>query len=79
MAALNYDDAHYVGLVAAALIAGQIPAVLRTDCPSCGNDRVDPATHVIIDGDVVLACDGYRVIDPNAVGLSDPAWKPSGE
>ncbi len=56
-----------------------IPCVLRGDCPSCGSDQPDPATHVVLDGDVVLACDGYRVIDPNAVGLEDPHWVPSGE
>lgn len=76
---LNLEDAQYVGRVAAALLAGELPPVLRVDCPTCGQDYPNPATHVVIDDEVVLACDGYRVVDPNAVGLSDPEWKPSGE
>ncbi len=95
MPTLNLEDARYVGLVAIALAelndyeSGAtvfaptrpvlVPCVMRSDCPSCGSDHPDPATHVVIDGDVVLACDGYRVIDPNWVGIEDSHWKPSGE
>ncbi len=76
---LNLEDARYVGRVADALANGQLPPVLRQSCPSCGADHPDPATHVILDGEVILACDGYRVIDPNWVGISTPGWVPSGE
>lgn len=32
-------------------------------------------THVVIAGAVVLACDGYRVVDPAGVGLDRGQWQ----
>ncbi len=73
------EDARYVGRVADGLANGQLPPFLRKDCPSCGSASPNPATHVVLDDDVVLACDGYRVIDPNAVGIPTPGCVPSGD
>lgn len=76
MPTLEYPDLRYLGLVAAAIEARRLPPVSRQDCPCCGHDHPDQETHVIVNGDVIITCTGYRVIDPNAVGIVDPGWQP---
>ncbi len=52
---------------------------LTPRCPECEHDAEDMsdsdlAAHIIIDGFVVVACEGYWVIDPNAVGIDSDSW-----
>jgi len=54
-------------------------------CPECG-DIPTPSrmgglngdsvyTHILdADGFVLIACEGYYVINPNAIGLNQPGW-----
>jgi hypothetical protein len=78
------DTARYVAAVRAALKSGQRPPVLRGDCPECGHLVADDRDrdHVVIDVPgvgpvVVVGCEGYFVIDPNAVGIDAPDWQPA--
>lgn len=48
-------------------------------CPECGEDldTMEPAQfnrHTVLANAVVIACEDYWVINPNAVGIEDPTW-----
>lgn len=50
-------------------------------CPECGTrpgpTEPDPdrfAEHAMIRETVVIGCEGYWVINPNAVGIDSPNW-----
>lgn len=78
---LTADDTHYINTVLGALRAGQLPPGVRQDCTECGSSDPDDDHHVLIDVAgigliVVIGCDGYHFIDPNAVGLHRPNWQP---
>jgi hypothetical protein len=47
-------------------------------CPECQDiltaDGQYPDGHVVVNGAVVIGCEGYYVIDPAALGQPDPHW-----
>lgn len=53
---------------------------LTTVCPECGRDKTysdfdfHPWIHQMIGPFIAIACEGYWVINPNAVGISRPDW-----
>lgn len=73
------DLTTYLAAVVAAMarrdtvIAGYLSPV----CPECGQlgDGQD-GRHVVLGSAVVVGCEGYWVIDPNAVGIPRPNWQP---
>jgi hypothetical protein len=71
----------------AAYLAAVIRALLRRDqalqpylspvCPECGQvPGQDDGDHVVLGAAVVIGCEGYRVINPNVVGIPSPNWQP---
>lgn len=76
----------YGEAVSASLVRGQINPPLTTRCPECGSDFADldeayeDTEHIIVlttsdTTAVVVACEGYFVIDPNLVGIDAPNWQ----
>lgn len=63
----------YVAAVKAARPA-DVRAWLTDTCPECGEVRPDDDAHVVLEGAVVVGCEGYWVVNPNAVGITSPTW-----
>jgi hypothetical protein len=68
-------------------LAAVITALMRRDpavqpylspiCPECGKvPEADDGIHVVLGTAVVIGCEGYWVINPNAVGIPRPNWQP---
>lgn len=81
---LSYVQA-YAEAVDAALTSGKLTGPLTTTCPECGcnfsdGDEVhEDSEHIIIATTsdtyaVVVACEGYFVVNPNLVGIDCPNW-----
>jgi hypothetical protein len=75
----------YAATVDVSIQAGRINPPLTTRCPECDSDFADldeaheDTDHIIITTTsdttaVVVACEGYFVIDPNLVGIDSPNW-----
>lgn len=75
----------YAERVDAAIVAGKVSGPFTTTCPECGNDYADSEDarmddlHVIVTltSDtfaVVVACEGYFMVNPNLVGIDSPMW-----
>ena len=72
----------------AVYLAAVITALTRRDpalepymspiCPECDQipDPDDDDGHVVLGAVVVIACEGYLVINPNVVGIHRPTWQP---
>lgn len=81
---LSYVQA-YAEAVDAALTSGKLTGPLTTTCPECGcnfsdgDDVHQDSDHIIIATTsdtyaVVVACEGYFVVNPNLVGIDSPMW-----
>jgi hypothetical protein len=78
---VTLEIAEYIHAVARALTDGRKFRQMTNVCPECG-DRVDLSNdagdHVVFDTDpndrdglvIIIACEGYWVIDPREVGIS---------
>lgn len=75
----------YAEAVDAAIVAGKLSGPFTTTCPECGSDFADvdvaheDTEHIIVTltSDtfaVVVACEGYYVVNPNLVGIDSPMW-----
>lgn len=75
----------YAEVVDAAIVAGKLSGPFTTTCPECGDDFADTDAarnddlHIIVTltSDtlaVVVACEGYFVVNPNLVGIDSPMW-----
>jgi hypothetical protein len=54
-----------------------IAEYLSPTCPECGHSAPpDDGAHVVLGNAVVIGCEGYCVIDPNAVGVPRLNWQP---
>jgi hypothetical protein len=54
-----------------------IAAYVSPTCPECGRSpRPDEGAHIILGDAVAIGCEGYWVINPNAVGIRKPQWQP---
>lgn len=70
---------YYVECVIEAYVDGRIKPT-RTVCPECGKAPGEAGTageHRMVDGYVVVGCEGYFVVDPNSVGIYSPGWEGS--
>jgi hypothetical protein len=70
-------EADYVLHVIKALRSGAFLILWLTPrCPECGDvPRPDEdVVHVVHVGHVVIGCEGYRVINPNSVGVQSENW-----
>jgi hypothetical protein len=48
---------------------------LTATCTECGaRPSAHDDAHVVIDGFVVIGCEGYWLVDPNALGIARPNW-----
>lgn len=78
--------ARYASMMQAALLKDLIdPSQLTSVCPECGDQMVIGATdeHVVmIDSEetefVLIACEGYWVMDPRIIGWDRENWQPNG-
>lgn len=71
------EDITYLNAASDAIYADHddIKAYLTTRCPECDREAfTDPDAHVLVNGYVVIGCEGYYVIDPNLVGIESPNW-----
>lgn len=79
------DVQAYAEKVDAAIVAGKLSGPFTTTCPECGDDFADTDAvrnddlHIIVTltSDtfaVVVACEGYFVVNPNLVGIDCPMW-----
>ncbi len=70
-----------------AYLAAVITALMRKDpalqpylsplCPECDQmPEPEDGIHVVLGAAVVIGCEGYRVINPNVVGIPSPNWQP---
>jgi hypothetical protein len=69
----------YLGAVIRAMIRSdpRIARYLSPICPECGRlAATEDGVHIVLGSVVVVGCEGYRVINPNAVGIPDPDWQP---
>lgn len=75
----------YAEAVEVGLEIGTITGPLTTRCPECDSDFADldeayeDTEHIIIATTsdttaVVVACEGYFVVNPNLVGIDSPNW-----
>jgi hypothetical protein len=75
----------YAQAVKMAVEAGRVSGPFTTTCPECGNDYADREDVVMDDNHiifaltsdtfaVVVACEGYYMVDPNLVGIDSPMW-----
>lgn len=75
----------YAGLVDVGLTEGRINPPLTTRCPECDSDFSDldeaheDTDHIIIATTsdttaVIVACEGYWMVDPGLVGLPRNGW-----
>jgi len=73
------DQTGYLAAVVTALMRRD-PAVwpyLSPICPECGQvPEAADGIHVVLGAAVVIGCEGYWVINPNAVGIPKPNWQP---
>ena len=80
-----YDDqtVGYLRRVRRASLVATAPWATRC-CPECGHDVAGEgflpaddgaAAHVVIRGRLALGCEGYFIIDPQAVGLPRDQWE----
>lgn len=86
---LDLLAAQYAVAAIAALTDGQLPPVIRSDCPDCGAALDEYAGEPTPGGDhlltpirglgpvLLITCEGHWIIDPNAVGVSAPNWIPT--
>lgn len=54
-----------------------IAPYLGRECPECEQECIqefDSQDHVMHAGFVLIACEGYYVIDPNLLGFDAPRW-----
>lgn len=76
----------YAKAVDEALAAGRITGPLTTRCPECNCDFGDldeaheDTEHIIVATTsdttaVVVACEGYFLVNPNSVGIDSPGWQ----
>jgi hypothetical protein len=83
---IDVDAAQYLVAVTTAIKAGRKLPQMTNICPEC-DERVDVFSidHIVValpDREVeditgvavVIACEGYWVVDPNAVGIRKPNW-----
>ncbi len=70
-----------------AYLATVITAMMRHDpalqpylsplCPECNQiPEPEDGIHIVLGAAVVIGCQGYWVINPNAVGIAKPNWQP---
>lgn len=75
----------YAEAVDLAVQAGKLSGPFTTTCPECDSDFADvdeaheDTEHIIITltSDtfaVVVACEGYFMVNPNLVGIDSPNW-----
>jgi hypothetical protein len=75
----------YAALVDIALTDGKISGPLTSTCPECESNFADSdeahedTEHIIVATTsdtfaVVVACEGYFVVNPNLVGIDSPNW-----
>lgn len=76
----------YAEMVDTAVQAGKIEGPFSTRCTECGSDFADideaheDTEHILITltSDtiaVVVACEGYWLVDPNKVGIESANWQ----
>jgi hypothetical protein len=56
----------------------KIGKYLTPTCPECDerpyDDEGDDGSHIVISGFIVIGCEGYWAINPNALGIDHPNW-----
>lgn len=83
---IDVDAAQYLVAVTTAIKAGRKLPQMTNECPEC-DQKVDVfnVEHIVTELPdrsleditavaVVIACEGYWVVDPNAVGIRKPHW-----
>jgi hypothetical protein len=76
----------YARAVDAAVTSGRLSGPFTSSCPECGSDFSDTDEayedneHIILalasdTYAVVVACEGYYVINPNLVGIDSANWQ----
>lgn len=56
-----------------------VAAALRTRCTECGEQPAMAGTeqeHGMLGPWVYIGCEGYLLVDPNALGIDVPNWSP---
>jgi hypothetical protein len=83
----SFPEIHdYAEAVLAAIVAGKLSGPFTTVCPECGDDFADADAayadheHIIValTSDtfaVIVACEGYFVVNPNLIGMDSPQWQ----
>jgi hypothetical protein len=74
----------YAEAVDAAIVAGKLSGPFTSTCPECATSFAVAGAHmdkdhiiVSLTSDtfaVVVACEGYYVVNPNLVGIDSPMW-----
>lgn len=75
----------YAEAVDAAIVGAKLEGPFTATCPECDvdftcmDDVIEDEGHIIVSltSDtfaVVVACEGYFVVDPNLVGIDSPMW-----
>lgn len=84
---IDMDTATYLNAVVSALSAGKTfpDPQISNKCPECGDwlGYFNTGDHVVWDAStdkdtekviVIIACEGYWIIDPNLVGIMSDTW-----
>lgn len=74
---LTDADRRYVQAAIKALKDGAFLILWLTPrCPECGQiPREADGLHQVFVGHVLIGCEGYYAIDPNAVGIESEGWQ----
>jgi hypothetical protein len=72
------QQALYVDAVKNAMLGVVLPW-LTTVCPECGLDLLEygeeaQGDHVMLGQFVIVGCEGYLIVNPNAVGIFRMNW-----
>lgn len=84
------EIAQYVYNVTTALAAGKTFEVMTNECPECGEALgfFNTDGHIVYDAStdddaerviIIVACEGYWMIDPNLVGIVSKGWMSADE
>ncbi len=81
---VTIETAQYVYNVVTALASGKTFPQMTNQCPECDSrvDLSDDLDHIVFDTNpedrdalvIIVACEGYWMIDPNAVGIVSEGW-----